>query len=173
MDPITLLATASAIWSGLKKASEFAQEAEGVWSQLSKYCGVADQLEQVIQTEKNKPKTAKLFQKIDFGNDTQEAFNVFEAEHKMAELERQIRHEFLYGQFCSLEGGFGGMDGYRKFLEMRRKIRADRIKMKQDQEQAEKEFWDNLILWIGGGTILAIGGMVIYASIMAIINRGV
>ena len=173
MDPITLLATASAIWSGLKKASEFAQEAEGVWSQLSKYCGVADQLEQVIQTEKNKPKTAKLFQKIDFGNDTQEAFNVFEAEHKMAELERQIRHEFLYGQFCSLEGGYGGMDGYRKFLEMRRKIRADRIKMKQDQEQAEKEFWDNLILWIGGGTILAIGGMVIYASIMAIINGGV
>ena len=173
MDPITLLATASAIWSGIKKASEFAQEAEGVWSQLSKYCGVADQLEQVIQTEKNKPKTAKLFQKIDFGNDTQEAFNVFEAEHKMADLERQIRHEFLYGQFCSLEGGYGGMDGYRKFLEMRRKIRADRIKMKQDQEQAEKEFWDNLILWIGGGTILAIGGMVIYASIMAIINRGV
>ena len=173
MDPITLLATASAIWSGIKKASEFAAEAEGVWGQLSKYCGVADQLEQVIQTEKNKPKTAKLFQKIDFGNDTQEAFNVFEAEHKMAELERQIRHEFLYGQFCSLEGGYGGMDGYRKFLEMRRKIRADRIKMKQDQEQAEKEFWDNLILWIGGGTILAIGGMVIYASIMAVINRGV
>ena len=173
MDPITLLATASAIWSGLKKASEFAQEAEGVWSQLSKYCGVADQLEQVIQTEKNKPKTAKLFQKIDFGNDTQEAFNVFEAEHKMAELERQIRHEFLYGQFCSLEGGYGGMDGYRKFLEMRRKIRADRIKMKQEQQQAEKEFWDNLILWIGGVTIVAIGGMVIYAAVMAVINRGV
>ena len=32
MDPITLLATASAIWSGLKKASEFAAEAEGVWA---------------------------------------------------------------------------------------------------------------------------------------------
>ena len=53
MDPITLLATASAIWSGIKKASEFAAEAEGVWGQLSKYCGVADQLEQCIQAEKN------------------------------------------------------------------------------------------------------------------------
>jgi hypothetical protein len=52
MDPITLLATASAIWSGIKKASEFAAEAEGIWGQLSKYCGVADQLEQVIQEEK-------------------------------------------------------------------------------------------------------------------------
>jgi hypothetical protein len=173
MDPITLLATASAIWSGLKKASEFAQEAEGIWGQLSKYCGVADQLEQCIQQEKNKPKKLKLFQSLTPGNDTQEAFNVFEAEHKLMQMEKDIRHEFLYGAFCNLEGGFGGMDGYRKFLEMRRKIRADRIKMIQDQQSAEKMFWDNLILWIGGVTIVAIGGMVIYAAVMAIINRGI
>jgi hypothetical protein len=63
VDPITLLATASAIWSGIKKASEFAAEAEGVWSQLSKYCGVADQLEQVIQKEKNNPKKGQTFPK--------------------------------------------------------------------------------------------------------------
>jgi len=172
VDPITLLATASAIWSGIKKASEFAAEAEGVWGQLSKYCGVADQLEQCIQKEKNKPKKVKLFQSLTPGNDTQEAFNVFEAEHKLMQMEKDIRHEFLYGAFCNLEGGFGGMDGYRKFCEMRRKIRADRIKMKQDQEAAEKEFWDNLILWIGGVTIVFVGAAIIYASIMAITNRG-
>jgi hypothetical protein len=63
MDPITLLATASAIWSGIKKASEFAAEAEGIWGQLSKYCGVADQLEQVIQEEKANPKKPKFFAK--------------------------------------------------------------------------------------------------------------
>jgi hypothetical protein len=78
----------------------------------------------------------------------------------------------LYGAFCSLEGGFGGMDGYAKFCNMRRKIRADRIKAKQDQEAAEKAFWDNLILWIGGGTVIGIGGIVIYFSVMAIIERG-
>ena len=172
MDPITLLATASAIWSGIKKASEFAAEAEGVWSQLSKYCGVADQLEQVIQKEKNKPKKPKLFQKLDFSNDTAEAFNVFEAEHKLMQMEKDIRHEFLYGAFANLEGGYGSMDGYRKFCEMRRKIRADRIKAKQDQEAAEKAFWDNLILWIGGVTIVGVGGMIVWASVMAIINRG-
>jgi hypothetical protein len=172
VDPITLLATASAIWSGIKKASEFAAEAEGVWAQLSKYCGVADQLEQCIQTEKNKPKKPKIFQKLDFSNDTQEAFNAFEAEHKLMQMEKDIRHEFLYGAFANLEGGYGSMDGYRKFCEMRRKIRADRIKMKQDQEAAEKAFWDNLILWIGAATVVAVGAAVIYASIMAIITRG-
>jgi hypothetical protein len=83
VDPITLLAAASAVWNGIKKASEFAQEAEGVWSQLSKYAGLADQLEQHITTAKNKPQKPKLFGKLDLNSDTQEAFNVFEAEHKL------------------------------------------------------------------------------------------
>ena len=171
MDPITLLATASAIWSGIKKASEFAAEAEGVWGQLSKYCGVADQLEQCIQAEKANPKKPKLFGKLDSSNDVQEAFNAFEAEHKLMQMEKDIRHEFYYGAFCSLEGGFGGADGYAKFCNMRRKIRADRIRMKQEQQEMEKQFWDNLILWIGGGTVIGIGAMVIYFSVMAIIEK--
>jgi hypothetical protein len=103
MDPITLLATASAIWSGIKKASEFAAEAEGVWGQLSKYCGVADQLEQVIQEEKLRPKKPKLFAKLNPSNDVQEAFNAFEAEHKLMQMEKDIRHEFLYGRSVHLK----------------------------------------------------------------------
>lgn len=173
MDPITLLATASAIWSGVKKASEFAAEAEGVWGQLSKYCGVADQLEQCIQAEKNNPKKPKLFGSTETGNDTAEAFNAFEAEHKLRQMEADIRHEFLYGAFCNLEHGFGGMDGYTKFCNMRREIRARRIKAKQEQEQMQAEFWDNLILWSGGSAILAAGIGVIWFAVNLIINRGV
>jgi len=170
MDPITLLATASAIWSGIKKASEFAAEAEGVWGQLSKYCGVADQLEQVIQTEKNKPKKPKLFGDTEQGNDTADAFNAFEAEHKLRQMEADIRHEFLYGAFCNLEHGFGGMDGYAKFCNMRREIRARRIKAKQEQEQRQQEFWDNIILWGGGSTIVLVGVWVIWMLVSLVIE---
>jgi hypothetical protein len=54
----------------------------------------------------------------------------------------------LYGAFCDLEGGYGSLDGYRKFLEMRRKIRADRIRMKQEQEMMQRKFWDDMLpLW--------------------------
>jgi hypothetical protein len=174
MDPITLLATASAIWSGIKKASEFAAEAEGVWGQLSKYCGVADQLEQVIQAEKNKPKKPSLFGKLEFGDDTKEAFNAFEAEHKLMQMEAEIRHEFLYGAFCNLEAGFGGMDGYRKFCDMRRKIRAERIRIKQEQEQMQQEFWDNIILWGGGTVIICAGIGVVWMLISLVLEfRGV
>lgn len=170
MDPITLLATASAIWSGIKKASEFAAEAEGVWSQLSKYCGVADQLEQCIQKEKNKPRKIKLFGGIDEGNDTAEAFNAFEAEHKLRQMEADIRHEFLYGAFCNLEHGFGGMDGYAKFCNMRREIRAKRIKARQEQEQMQQEFWDNLILWVGGTTIVGAGIFIMWMLVSMVIE---
>ena len=165
IDPITLLAAASAIWSGIKKASEFAQEAEGVWSQLSKYVGLADQLEQHITDAKNKPQKPKLFGKLEFGNDTQSAFDAFEAEHKLAEMEREIRHEFLYGAFANLEGGYGSLDGYRKFLEMRRKIRADRIKMKQDQENMQAEFWYQIKLYGGGSGIIVVGLLLLYVMI--------
>jgi hypothetical protein len=90
----------------------------------------------------------------------------------LRQYEQEIRDLFVVGAWANLGGEFGGMDGYRKFCEMRRKIRADRIKMKQDQADAEKAFWDNLILWIGGITVIGIGGMVIYAAVMAVINRG-
>jgi len=170
MDPITLLATASAIWSGIKKASEFAAEAEGVFGQLSKYCGVADQLEQAIQKEKNTPKKPKLFGDTDEGSDTANAFNAFEAEHKLRQMEADIRHEFLYGAFCNLEHGFGGMDGYAKFCNMRREIRARRIKMKQEQERMQQEFWDNIILWGGGSTIVLIGVWVIWTLVSLVIE---
>lgn len=170
MDPITLLATASAIWSGIKKASEFAQEAEGVFGQLSKYCGVADQLEQAIQKEKNTPKKPKLFGDTEDGNDTANAFNAFEAEHKIRQIEADIRHEFLYGAFCNLEHGFGGMDGYSKFCEMRRKIRAERIMRKQEQERMQAEFWDRIILWGGGSTIIAVGAWVIWMLVSMVIE---
>jgi len=165
VDPITILAACSAVWSGIKKASEFAQEAEGVWSQLSKYVGYADQLEQHITEAKNKPQKPTLFGKLEFGNDTQEAFNAFEAEHKLMEMEKEIRHEFLYGAFANLEGGYGSMDGYRKFCEMRRKIRADRIRMKQEQENMQAEFWAKVQLFGGGSAIIVVGLLIMYMAI--------
>jgi hypothetical protein len=137
---------------------------------LSKYCGVADQLEEVINKHKNDPPKPKLFAQSKT-DDTAEAFNAFQAEYQMRQYEQEIRDMFVIGPWGSLPGEFGGMDGYRKFCNMRREIRQRRIKAKQEAQELERQFWDNLILWIGGGTIITIGLMVIYFSVMAIINR--
>jgi hypothetical protein len=165
VDPITILAACTAVWNGIKKASEFAQEAEGVWSQLSKYAGLADQLEQHITTAKNKPAKPKLFGKLELNKDTQEAFNVFEAEHKLMQMEAEIKHEFIYGAFADLEGGYGSLDGYRKFLEMRRKIRAERIRMKQEQQDMQKKFWDDMLLYGGSSTVVVVGCLLLYMAV--------
>lgn len=162
MDPITILAACTAVWNGIKQASEFVNEAEGVWSQLSKYVGLADQLEQHINEAKNKPRKPTLFGKLEFGNDTQKAFNAFEAEHKLMQMEKEIRHEFYYGAFADLEGGFGSADGYRKFCEMRRKIRAERIRLKQEQQDMQKKFWDDMILYSVTTGVVVVGSLVLW-----------
>jgi hypothetical protein len=131
---------------------------------------VADQLEQAIQKEKNKPQKPKLFGALDEGDDTAKAFNAFEAEYKLREFEAEIRETFLYGAWCNLPHGFGGMDGYAKFCNMRREIRARRIKAKQEQEQRQQDFWDNLILWVGGSTIIGAGIFICWMLISLVIE---
>lgn len=131
---------------------------------------MADQLEQAIQKEKVKPSKPKLFGALSDGNDTQEAFNAFEAEYKLRQMEAEIREMFVVGAWANLGGEFGGMDGYRKFCNMRREIRARRIKMKQEQEQAQQDFWDNLILWVGGTTIIGAGIFIIYMLVTMVIE---
>lgn len=136
-----------------------------MFAQLSKYCGVADQLEQHITEAKNTPKKPRLFGKLEFGSDTQEAFNAFEAEYKLQQMEAEIREAFIYGAWADLPGGFGSMDGYRKFCEMRRKIRADRIRMKQEQEMMQKKFWDDMFIYGGVSAVVAVGCLLLYMAV--------
>jgi hypothetical protein len=62
------------------------------------------------------------------------------------------------------------MDGYAKFCNMRREIRARRIKAKQEQERMQAELWDNIIMWGGGSTIVLIGGWVIWMLVSLVIE---
>jgi hypothetical protein len=87
------------------------------------------------------------------------------------QMEKEIRHEFLYGAFADLEGGYGSMDGYRKFCEMRRQIRAERIRMKQEQEAMQKEFWDKVVFWSGSTAIIVAGIVVIWLAIDLIVRH--
>jgi hypothetical protein len=69
------------------------------------------------------------------------------------------------GHFADLEGGYGSLDGYRKFLEMRRKIRADRIRMKQEQEMMQRKFWDDMLLYGGASTVVVVGCLLLYMAV--------
>ena len=147
MDPITALATISAVWGGIKKAVEVGREVQDVFGQLSQWAQAADVLEQAAE---QKPKKPPLFKKLSFGDDTKQAFDAYAAKVKMREMEAEIRHEFLYGGLCHL-----GMDGLREFYNVRRQIREERIKAIQDQRaqrQALIEASITVALVLGGAT---------------------
>jgi hypothetical protein len=67
--------------------------------------------------------------------------------------------------FVTLKVATDRLDGYRKFLEMRRKIRADRIRMKQEQEMMQRKFWDDMFLYGGSSTVVVVGCVVLYMAV--------
>lgn len=158
MDPVTLLATATAIFNGVKKAVEIGREAQDILGQLSEWAGVVGQLEEYLGKEQAKP---SIFKKISFSqSDTKEAFNELVAKQKLREMEADIRHEFLYGALQHL-----GLDGLREFYEMRRKIRERRIKMLQDQKARRQEFIEDIFTGILILAVLVVGALGIWIMI--------
>jgi uncharacterized FAD-dependent dehydrogenase len=152
MDPITALATISAVWGGIKKTVEIGREVQDVFGQLSQWAQAADVLEQASQQEAQKP---SIFKKIKFGDDTKQAFDAYAAKVKIREMEAEIRHEFLYGGLNHL-----GMDGLKEFYNLRREIRERRIKMLQDQKIRQREFVENCftggLIFLGSGAVALI-----------------
>jgi hypothetical protein len=83
----------------------------------------------------------------------------------MSREKRKYGMSSYTGPFADLEGGYGSLDGYRKFLEMRRKIRADRIRMKQEQQDMQKKFWDDMLLYGGSSTVVVVGCLLLYMAV--------
>jgi len=101
LDPVTLLATATAVFNGLKKAVEIGREAEDVFGQLGKWAGAVADLQEWIRTEEeNANKPPPLFKKLVFAKSaTAEAFDTYAAKIKVAQMEEEIRHMFTLGNY--------------------------------------------------------------------------
>ena len=162
MDPVTLFATATALWSGVKKAVEFGREAQDILGQLSQWAQAVDNFDHAVQQEKKKP---ALFKKLKPSNATAEAFDEYTARVKLREQEAEIRHMFLYGALNHL-----GMDGLREFYEIRRKIREKRIREIQDQKFRREQFVEQMLLWGIIVLVLVAGGLAIWAMLALVMG---
>ena len=93
-----------------------------------------------------------LVPKIGFAKSaTAEAFDHLIAQQKLKEMEKEIKHMFIWGELQHL-----GMDGYKELIRKRRQIKADREKQIYDQLRKRKMFF-NIIKQsiIGGVAVLA------------------
>lgn len=166
MDPITILAATTAAFEGVKKAVELGKEVTDVYSQLSAWAGHVGQLKDLLDEQKKEEERPSIFKKINFeGSDTKVAFDRFAAEQKLKQMEEEIFHMFIYGDLCHL-----GIEGYRRFKELRNEERERRQRIIANQIKAKKEFIHNMLVFgvVIGTTILSIS--VIWWAIEIIIN---
>lgn len=144
MDPVTLLATATAAFKGIKTAVQVGKEIEGVFNQLSKWADAAGQLQEYINNSKTDTGEKKLglFEKIGFKKSaTSEAFDIFTAQMRLREMEFDIYNMFLYGELQHL-----GPEGYSQFVQLRREVREKRERMVRDQARRRKRFIES-VFW--------------------------
>jgi hypothetical protein len=153
MDPITLLAAATAAFNGVKKAVEVGREISDIYSQLSSWAGHVGNLQDAIRGIEEEEKNPSIWKKITFEkSETAEAFDIYAAKQKLIEMEKEIRHMFLYGDLNHL-----GMDGYNEFRTMRQQVRDKRNKIFRDQKEAREKFIDDLKLYSILGVSVLVG----------------
>lgn len=143
MDPITILAAVTAAFNGVKKAVEVGREVSDIYSQLSSWAGHVGTLQEAIRGIEEGEKKPSIWKKITFEkSETAEAFDIYAAKQKLIEMEKEIRHMFLYGELNHL-----GLDGYNEFRRMRQEVRDKRYKILNEQKKAREKFLDNVKLF--------------------------
>ena len=138
MDPVTILALTSAAFNGIKKAIELGREAQDVYGELSKWAKYAGDLSDSINN-KSKPSQKLL------GSVTGQAFDIMAAKAQLNQMEKEIRHMFIYGELQEL-----GTEGYKEFIHLRRKLRAEKeaaiIAAAEKRAQViQNTFWGGLL----------------------------
>ena len=165
MDPVTLLATATAIFNGVQKAVKMGQEVEGIFQQLSKWAGAVDELQQWIGKEERKP---SIFKTISFsGSATSEAFDIIIAKQKLKQMEDEIRHMFTWGELGHL-----GESGYREFIQLRRDIKRQREQAIADQIKRRRAFVRGVLEWSTVVALVAATVWLLWIAVVFIMEHG-
>lgn len=162
MDPVSLLAAATTAFNGIKKAVEIGREVQDVYSELSKWASAAGNLQAFINQEK--VKKPGIFEKIGFNkSETAEAFDVYAAQVQIREMEGEIYNMFLYGALNHL-----GLEGYREFIQLRKKVREDREALIREQMRRRELFF----YYAGWGSLLILAILTLIWLLSASFNLG-
>jgi hypothetical protein len=165
MDPVTLMATITASYNGLKKAVAMGREVQDIFKQLGKWAEGADQMYSWIRAQETKK--PGLFQSIKFDkSETAEALDIAAAKLQLAQMEEEIKVMFVYGELSGL-----GSNGYSDFIRSRKEIREKRQKIIRDQIKRRKRFVENLFLAIVATIATGVIGYITIAVLMLWLKR--
>lgn len=142
MDPITIMAGASAAFNAIKKGIEVGRGLQDMSSQLSQWAGAMSDLGRAETKAKNPPWWKSLS-----GGVEQEAIQIFAAKKKAEEMRKELK------QYISFSMGPSAWD---ELLRIESQVR----KRKQEQEYRKEEIKEAIINW-SVGILAALVGLVI------------
>ena len=146
MDPITVIATASAAYNALKKGIQVGRELQDMGSQLATWAGAISDIEFLAKKAENPP-----WWKVG-GNVQAEAIEIFAAKKKIeaqrAELKTYV--QYTYGQ-----------SGWEELLRTEAQVR--KRKQATDHRRAEMKELLITITIVGLALLAGVGGLALLA----------
>lgn len=139
MDPITIMAGASAAFNAIKKGIEVGRGLQDMSGQLSQWAGAMSDLGRAEKKAKNPPWWKSLS-----GGVEQEAMQIFAAKKKAEEMRKELK------QYISFSMGPSAWD---ELLRIESQVR----KRKQDQEYRKEEIKEAIITWSAGTLAVFVG----------------
>ena len=146
MDPITVMATATAAFNAVKKGIQIGRDIESMASDLGRWMGALSDLDMLEKEAKNPP----IFKKLFAGKSVeQEAMETFAAKRN-AEQQRTDLKNFI--------GMMYGKSKWDELIAMEGKIRKSRQETLYLQRQRRRKFVE-IVAWIvmglvGGGLLV-------------------
>jgi len=141
MDPVTLMASATASYNAVKRAIAAGQELESMIGSLSKWMSCLSDLDQAEREAKNPP----IFKKLFSGKTVeQEALEIFAAKQKAQQQRDELR------QFIGLTLG---MSKWNELVATEARIRKQRQETMYAQRERRRKFVE-IVAWcvmIGAG----------------------
>ena len=145
MDPVTLVATASAAFKGLKALVETGRELEDCMGQLSKWAGAVADIDKAAEL-KRKPSLFKSLIPSNGKSIQAQAMDMFAAKKAAQRQRDELRQLIQYTQ---------GEHGWHEFLRMEaevRKERRDTVHAEMERRQKVKD-----LLMALGLVVLSVG----------------
>lgn len=167
IDPITALATATAVFNGIKKAVEIGREAQDIFGQLGKWAGAVADVQEWMRGQDEAQAKPSIFKKLTFAKSaTAEAFDTYAAQVEIRRMEAEIQHMFTWGELSHL-----GLDGYNEFIMLRRRIKEQREKLIYDHQRRKQRFIRTTTEWALIVMVLFIGGLILFHIIKFIVDH--
>ena len=142
MDPVTVMATATAAFSAVKKGISIGRDIESMASDIGRWMGALSDLEVLQKEAKNPPLFRKLFQ----GKSVeQEAMEVFAAAEKSKQQRTDLKN---------MIGMMYGHSKWEQLLKTEASIRKSRAETIHLQRQRRRKFVE-IVAWILMGLLSA------------------